>query len=56
MDHFIFTPYRAWALNQRFILLPLNIGTMNTKGFLGGLTCDSRDYNARSSYNAIFFT
>lgn len=46
----------TWALNQRFILLPLNHWDYEyQRVFLGGLTCDSRDYyNAEAHANAIF--
>ena len=46
----------AWAINKRFIMLPLNRWD---KGYervlLGGLTCDSDDYyNSEQHVNAIF--
>lgn len=46
----------SWALNQRFILLPLNHWDYEyQRVFLGGLTCDSRDYyNTEAHANAIF--
>jgi len=46
----------TWALNQRFILLPLNHWDYEyQRVFLGGLTCDSRDYyNTEAHANAIF--
>jgi arginine decarboxylase len=46
----------SWAINERFILLPLN----NWHGgyervLLGGLTCDSDDYyNSEQHVNAIY--
>lgn len=45
-----------WALNQRFILLSINHWDYEyQRVFLGGLTCDSKDYyNAEAHANAIF--
>ena len=46
----------TWALNQRFILMPINHWNYEyQRVFLGGLTCDSHDYyNAEAHANAIF--
>lgn len=46
----------TWGLNQRFILLPLNKWNDEYhRVFLGGLTCDSKDYyNSEAHANAIF--
>ncbi len=46
----------AWAINQRFIMLPVN-GWNRTyeRILLGGLTCDSDDYyNSEQHINAIY--
>lgn len=46
----------SWAINQRFILLPIN-GWYNNyeRVLLGGLTCDSDDYyNSEQHANAIY--
>jgi len=46
----------SWAINKRFILLPVNKWN-NTyeRVFLGGLTCDSDDYyNSEQHANAIY--
>jgi len=46
----------SWAINKRFILLPINKWN-NTyeRVFLGGLTCDSDDYyNSEQHSNAIY--
>jgi len=45
-----------WAMDQRFILLPINNWDHEyERVFLGGLTCDSQDYyNAEVHSNAIF--
>jgi arginine decarboxylase len=46
----------SWAINKRFILLPIN-GWDNTyeRVLLGGLTCDSDDYyNSEQHVNAIY--
>ena len=46
----------SWAINKRFILLPLNLWQNNyERVFLGGLTCDSDDYyNSEQHANAIY--
>lgn len=46
----------AWAISQRFILLPLNKWKSNyERVLLGGLTCDSDDYyNSEQHINAIY--
>lgn len=46
----------VWALNRRFILLPINNWELGyEKVFLGGMTCDSDDYyNEEAHVNAIF--
>lgn len=46
----------SWAINQRFILLPINRWDAEyQRVFLGGLTCDSQDYyNDEAHTNAIF--
>ncbi|NTW33911.1 MAG: arginine decarboxylase, partial [Bacteroidetes bacterium] len=46
----------TWAINQRFILLPINNWDFEYERVnLGGLTCDSHDYyNAESHQNAVF--
>ena len=46
----------TWAINQRFILLPVNNWDFEYQRVnLGGLTCDSHDYyNAESHQNAVF--
>ncbi|MFP4024912.1 MAG: arginine decarboxylase [Thiohalospira sp.] len=46
----------SWAINKRFIMLPIN-KWYNTyeRVFLGGLTCDSDDYyNSEQHANAIY--
>ena len=46
----------SWAINKRFIMLPIN-KWYNTyeRVFLGGLTCDSDDYyNSEQHSNAIY--
>ena len=46
----------SWAINRRFIMLPINKWN-NTyeRVFLGGLTCDSDDYyNSEQHSNAIY--
>jgi len=46
----------SWAINKRFIMLPINKWN-NTyeRVFLGGLTCDSDDYdNSEQHSNAIY--
>lgn len=46
----------AWAINKRFIMLPINNWEKPyERVLLGGLTCDSDDYyNAEQHVNAIF--
>jgi arginine decarboxylase len=46
----------AWAISQRFILLPLNQwNSRYERVLLGGLTCDSDDYyNSEQHINAIY--
>lgn len=46
----------TWAINQRFILLPINRWTEDyERVLLGGLTCDSDDYyNSEQHSNAIY--
>jgi arginine decarboxylase len=46
----------TWAINQRFILLPINKWDANyERVLLGGLTCDSDDYyNSEQHSNAIY--
>jgi len=46
----------AWAINERFILLPLNKWNEKyERVLLGGLTCDSDDYyNSEQHVNAIY--
>lgn len=46
----------TWAINQRFIMLPLNRWSENyERVLLGGLTCDSDDYyNSEQHSNAIY--
>jgi arginine decarboxylase len=46
----------TWAINQRFILLPINNWEENyERVLLGGLTCDSDDYyNSEQHSNAIY--
>ncbi len=46
----------AWAINQRFIMLPVNKWDQNYERILlGGLTCDSDDYyNSEQHVNAIY--
>ncbi|MFT7100725.1 MAG: arginine decarboxylase, partial [Bacteroidia bacterium] len=46
----------AWAINERFILLPLNKWNDSyERVLLGGLTCDSDDYyNSEQHVNAIY--
>jgi arginine decarboxylase len=46
----------SWAINQRFILLPINRWTDEYQRVcLGGLTCDSQDYyNDEAHTNAVF--
>ncbi len=46
----------TWAINKRFIMLPINNWRENyERVFLGGLTCDSDDYyNSEQHTNAIY--
>lgn len=46
----------SWAINKRFVMLPLNRWTSDyERVFLGGLTCDSDDYyNSEQHMNAIY--
>ena len=46
----------SWAINQRFILLPINRWEdPYQRVFMGGLTCDSQDYyNDEAHSNAVF--
>ena len=53
---FITTLPDTWAINKRFIMLPLNRWNKNyERVLLGGLTCDSDDYyNSEQHMNAIY--
>jgi len=53
---FITTLPDSWAINKRFVLLPLNRWNDNyERVLLGGLTCDSDDYyNSDQHVNAIY--
>ncbi len=53
---FITTLPDAWAINQRFVMLPLNNwNNRYERILLGGLTCDSDDYyNSEQHVNAIY--
>jgi len=46
----------SWAINKRFMMLPINGWEQEyERVFLGGLTCDSDDYyNAEQHINAIY--
>lgn len=46
----------AWAINKRFIMLPINRWDEEyERVFLGGITCDSDDYyNSEQHVNAIY--
>lgn len=46
----------SWAINKRFIMLPINRwNDKYERVFLGGLTCDSDDYyNSEQHVNAIY--
>ncbi len=46
----------SWAINKRFVMLPLNRWESDyERVFLGGLTCDSDDYyNSEQHINAIY--
>jgi len=53
---FITTLPDSWAINKRFIMLPLNNWNKEyERVLLGGLTCDSDDYyNSEQHVNAIY--
>lgn len=53
---FITTLPDAWAINKRFLMLPLNRWNDEyERVLLGGLTCDSEDYyNSEQHVNAIY--
>jgi len=53
---FITTLPDSWAINKRFVMLPLNRWNDNyERVLLGGLTCDSDDYyNSEQHVNAIY--
>ncbi len=53
---FITTMPDTWAINKRFIMLPINRWNENyERVLLGGLTCDSDDYyNSEQHINAIY--
>lgn len=53
---FITTLPDTWAINKRFIMLPVNRWNQNyERVLLGGLTCDSDDYyNSEQHINAIY--
>ena len=53
---FITTLPDSWAINKRFIMLPINRwDTEYERVLLGGLTCDSDDYyNSEQHMNAIY--
>ena len=53
---FITTLPDSWAINKRFVMLPLNRwDAQYERVFLGGLTCDSDDYyNSEQHVNAIY--
>ena len=53
---FITTLPDAWAINKRFIMLPINQWDKEyERVLLGGLTCDSDDYyNSEQHINAIY--
>jgi arginine decarboxylase len=53
---FITTLPDTWAINKRFIMLPINRWRDNyERVLLGGLTCDSDDYyNSEQHVNAIY--
>ena len=55
-NSFMTTLPDTWGLNQRFILFPINKWNDEYhRVFLGGLTCDSKDYyNSEAHANAIF--
>lgn len=53
---FITTLPDSWAINKRFILLPINRwNDVYERVLLGGLTCDSDDYyNSEQHINAVY--
>lgn len=53
---FITTMPDTWAINKRFVMLPINRWSQNyERVLLGGLTCDSDDYyNSEQHMNAIY--
>ncbi len=53
---FITTLPDTWAINKRFVMLPINRwGDNYERVLLGGLTCDSDDYyNSEQHMNAIY--
>lgn len=53
---FITTLPDTWAINKRFIMLPINRWNHSyERVLLGGLTCDSDDYyNSEQHMNAIY--
>lgn len=53
---FITTLPDTWAINKRFIMLPINRWNDEyERVLLGGLTCDSDDYyNSEQNMNAIY--
>lgn len=53
---FITTLPDSWAINKRFVMLPINRWECEyERVFLGGLTCDSDDYyNSEQHMNAIY--
>lgn len=55
-NSFMTTLPDSWAINKRFILLPINRwNDKYERVFLGGLTCDSDDYyNSEQHVNAIY--
>lgn len=55
-NSFLTTLPDIWGIDQRFIILPINLWHNDYKStFLGGLTCDSMDfYNAEVHNNKIF--
>ena len=55
-NSFMTTMPDTWGLNQRFILFPINKWNEEYhRVFIGGLTCDSKDYyNSEAHANAIF--
>jgi arginine decarboxylase len=53
---FITTLPDSWAINKRFVMLPINRWDQEyERVLLGGLTCDSDDYyNSEQHMNAIY--